>query len=106
MCTPRVAIITAIKEQSNHRNNWRTNRTRALVETGDGEGKYSLEKIQELAAEGRCPPASRQGTCQPWIPEDRWGMPDEHSYTDSIAVELVRYITGNVDAIEMAGRWQ
>ena len=33
-------------------------------------------------------------------------MPDEHSYTDSIAVELVRYITGNVDAIEMAGRWQ
>ena len=59
--TPRAALIAAIREQYKFRIRWRANRTRLPDESGDGDGKLSLQVIKEMAREGRCPVWNKLG---------------------------------------------
>ena len=104
--TPRSAIITAIRQQYKLRKRWRANRTRQPNESEEGEGAFSLAKIREMAAEGRCLFSIEIGSCRLWFPRDRWELPDEVDYADLPAIDFMRFIAGIVDAIEMAGRWE
>ena len=81
--TPRAALIAAIREQYKFRIRWRANRTRLPDESGDGDGKLSLQVIKEMAREGRCPVWNKIGCCSPWFPKTRWDVPDEDEYMDS-----------------------
>ena len=80
--TPRVAIIIAI-----------------------GPGPLVCGQIRHMASQGRCPTAVQEGTCRPWVPVDRWDMPDEDAYVDSPEVDFLKFIAGIVDAIGVVGSW-
>ena len=80
------------------------NRTRQPGASEEGEGALSLAKIREIAAEGRCTDATKNGTCLPRTPKDKWGLPDEDPYADAPEVDDLRFIVGIVDGIEVVGR--
>ena len=103
--TPRSAIITAIREPYKLRKRWRADRTRQPGESEEGDGVLTLDKMREMAEEGRCPFSIKAGSCRPCFPKSLWDLPDEADYNDTPEVDFLRFIAGIDDAIEMAGRW-
>ena len=104
--TPRSAIITAIREQYKLRKRWRLNRTRQPGESEEGDGVHTVDRLKEMAGEGRYPTSIRLGSCHPWYPKTRWNMPKEDDKIDNPEVDYQRFIAGIVDAIEVADRWE
>ena len=95
-----------MREQYKLRKRWRTNRTRQPGESEDGDGVLTLDRIKEMALDGRCRTSVRLRGCHPWYPKTRWDLPKEDDYIDNPEVDFQRFIAGIVDAIEVADRWE
>ena len=50
------------------------------MESKEGQGRWSMDKIRQMASQGRRPTAVKEGVSRPWVRVDRWAMPDEDAY--------------------------